>query len=186
MQRVTRRIMLALVLGCMALSPVRSLAQEAKEPAPSPTLEETFRWLKEKIEAHAGHTTESQASKIFYSYKVTKAEGTTLTFVRTMQHSIFGEKPSISDFTSTVNLAKASVAEKPNQGNAPLDQKMTKIYTVVIVADVQLEVTRKDQPPIRKTLSSAQIEFTDEDMANRVVKALQHAVKLAKTQKEPF
>ncbi|MGV3723963.1 MAG: hypothetical protein ACO1SX_23970 [Actinomycetota bacterium] len=182
-RRAVNLAALALVAG-MIHAPVCADTPPGRteQPVKEPSLEESFRWLKEKIDTQ-GYTVMAPASRKTVSYKVERADGVTLVISET-HRTRYTAAVSILTYTVILDLKTLNCANVAVPQSVLFDDR--KFYSVlcgpVVVAakdpEGQVEKTTQDRWPL--------VIFTDEKLADRVAKALAHAVKLAKEKKEPF
>jgi hypothetical protein len=164
----------------------RSSAQDS-----SPSLEETLQWIQARLSSDASFS-ETKTDKVgstlityYFSDRVTVTdwEGCTLKFASLHQHSnspdLLHHGVTRSEKKTTVRLADVTLAKvTPFNG-----QSGAEYYILGLMSDNKfLEETEEGTHPSIIMI----IPFKDREVAERVAKAVNHAMSLCKGKKEPF
>lgn len=175
---------------------VITVASQQNETASDPSLGETTTWIREKLLTHSTVTSDVSAASVSAraSRKLedVKFEGCTMK----VRDVVDGESGGTLHVHITMNHTLSLSDLDPNTVSVTKTQSgknvALKVFTVGglkrITTDMETEIVELAQSKSKSTLTDGELSFsvTDQDMGERIAKAIRHAVSLCRKQKEPF
>lgn len=203
--------MICLALFILLVSSQNFLAQETKQPKEvedeNPTLEETFNWLKSKLEKHqvkfrnlekgtlnygAGEKPSSSHTEYQFTYSDFSLDGCTIKWKTNFgitDLSGSGDAPPSSSETFSTKLSKLDplgIKVVQLDGINKYSSGTYKVISETISPEIWITVLEVKQPNGSPMFEPFSFSFTEREMAKRVVKAFQNAVKKCGGKVEPF
>jgi hypothetical protein len=186
---------LSLTLSAMPQTRQRKPANTSPPATAEPDLEETLKWLRETIitSAFLKDETTGTEERAYTDYKVESItfEGCTVKY-KSLTSSWWKTDRRITEYTYEVRAKLADLDPQAIRVERPSPTKK-KFYVLADTPNKEPKFPahreNKGTPPTRVGDNlTYQVSFTfgDEEIANRVTKALIHAVKLCSLKKEPF
>lgn len=173
-----------------ARAKAKAANSQTKTEQKEPSLDETIAWLKEKISASAFYKKEFPGgSNITYKVDEVEFEGCTLSY-RATSTDTSSPQPRSTIWKFKVPLSaldpdQITVSALLKDGSAYFIKALT-IQNQPKVQYRRDSIFLGERDVEEKPYTSIEIDFTDQEIANRVAKALAHAGTLCSAKKEPF
>lgn len=181
-------LLVLLMLACLVSFGFQ--ARPAQKKTNEPALDETLKWLKEKIGTEAHHKREGYGTDTYKVDSIT-FEGCSVSY-RSVYESSYPADPRVH--RQAYNTKADLSALDP--GSVKVDKAGARVGKYSVIADTfnnepkfqhRYESTKAGVKEVRDDVTSqVSFIFSDEDLANRVAKALTHAVQSCRQKKQPF